>query len=123
MSDHQDYLERTLDAPAHVAMAKIQKARNPHTAIWWIAAVVAVAAVVGAIFILRTSRPSTEKLQAAHDQGVADVRLDVPGHGGPQLAVARAAQAATTGRTQTTEASAQAAVHDASATVASSGPN
>jgi len=122
MSDHQDYLERSLDAPAHVAMAKIQKARNPHTAIWWIAAAVAIAAVVGAIFILRTSRPSTEKLQAAHDQGVADARLDAPGHG-PQLAVARAVQTATTGRAQTTEASAQAAVHDASATVASSGPN
>jgi hypothetical protein len=121
MSDHQDYLERTLDAPAHVAMAKIEKARNPHTAIWWIAAAVAVAAVVGALFILRTTRPSAQALQAAQSQGAATARVDAVSHG-PQLAVARAVQAATVGRTQTTEASAQAAAQDASATVAASGP-
>jgi hypothetical protein len=121
MSDNQDYLERTPEVPAHVPMAKIERARNPHTASWWIAAVVAVAAVVGALFILRTSRPSTETLQAAHDQGVAEAHAAAPIHG-PPVAVARAAQAATAGRVQTTEVSAQAAAQDASATAATSGP-
>lgn len=100
---------------------------SPHTAAWWGAAVVAVAAVIGALFVLRTARPSPDTLQAAQDRGAAEAQVDDDAHG-RQLAVAKATQAKAANRARTTEANAQAAAasagvqaQDAAAT--SSSPN
>ena len=65
---------------------------SPHTAAWWGAAVVAVAAVIGALFVLRTARPSPDTLQTAQDRGAAEAQVDDDAHG-RQLAVAKAAAA------------------------------
>ncbi|HZZ31085.1 MAG TPA: hypothetical protein VFE10_03755 [Phenylobacterium sp.] len=122
MSNHRDLLQRD----PSVAPAKAKAARN--TASWWVAAVLAIMAVAGALAMLGTTRPSPEKLQAAHDQGVAEAQVDDAAYG-RQLAVAHAAQAAAAGRTQTTEMAAQSAAanagvvaQDASVTAVSTGP-
>lgn len=117
MSDPGYPVERDPD----VAPAKAEAARN--TAHWWIAAVLALVAVVGALAMLLTARPSAEKLQAAHDQGVAEAQVDDAAYG-RQLTLAKAAQAAAAGRAQTTEAAAQTAANgaDAVAQTASTAP-
>jgi hypothetical protein len=107
MSDPRDSVQRDPVAPAKAAAAR-------KTANWWVAAVVAVVAVAGALAMLRTVRPSPEKLQAAHDQGVAEAQVDDAAYG-RQLTLARAAQAAAAGRAQTTEAAAQTAASGADA--------
>jgi hypothetical protein len=110
MSNDQDYAERILDAPPEVSAAKVEAARRPNTAGWWIAAAVAVLAVIAAIVILSGARPSPEKLQAARDQGRAEAQTDDAAYGA-QLAAAhaaKAAQSAAAAKAQLTEAGAQA---------------
>ncbi|MFI4966933.1 MAG: hypothetical protein ACHP9T_16405 [Caulobacterales bacterium] len=91
MSNDQDYVERTLDAPPKVSMESLEAARGPNTAGWWIAATVAVAAVIGAIVLLNGARPSPAKLQAAHERSRAEAQIDDAAYGA-QLAAAYAAE-------------------------------
>ena len=125
MSNDQDYVERILDAPPRLSVEAVEAARGPNTIGWWIAAAVAVGAVVGALYLLSGVRPSPAKLQAAHDRSVAEAQIDDAAFGAQIAAAhaAKAAQAATASQTQATEqaaqagaASAEAAVHDASTT-------
>ena len=118
MSNDQDYVERTLDAPPTVSAEAVQAARTPDTAGWWIAALVAIVAVVGAIYLLTGAQPSSAKLQAAHDQGVAEAQVNAAAHGAQLSAAhaAKAAEAAATSRTRVTETAARAAASSADAT-------
>src|SRR5450432_2275547 len=105
MSNDQDYVERTLDAPPSLSPQAVEAVRGPNTAGWWIAAAVAIVAVVGALFLLSGARPSPEKLQAAHDRAVAEAQIDDAAYGA-QLSAAHAAQsaqAAAASRAQATE--------------------
>jgi hypothetical protein len=118
MSNDHDYVERVLDAPPRVSVEEIEAARTPNTASWWIAAVVAIVAVVGAIYLLSGAQPSPAKLQAAHDQGMAEAQIDDAAYGA-QLSVAHAAksaEAAATSRAHATETAAQAGASSADAT-------
>jgi hypothetical protein len=93
-------------------------ARRSNAALWWIAAVVAVAAVIGAFVILSGARPSPAKLQAARDQGRAEAQIDDAAYGA-QLAAAHAAkfaQAAAESHAHATETAAQAGAVSADAT-------
>jgi hypothetical protein len=85
---------------------------------WWIAAVVAVAAVLGAILVLSGARPSPAKLQAVRDQRRAEAQTDDAAFGA-QLAAAHAAkfaQAAAASHARATESAAQTGVASADAT-------
>jgi hypothetical protein len=118
MSNDQDYVERVRDAPPRVSVEEVEAARAPNTASWWIAAVVAIVAVVGAIYFLSGAQPSPAKLQAAHDRGVAEAQIDDAAYGS-QLAVAHAAksaEAAAASRARATETAARAAANSADAT-------
>lgn len=118
MSNDQDYVERTLDAPPTVSAEAVQAARAPNTAGWWIAALVAIVAVVGAIYLLSGAQPSPAKLQAAHDQGVAEAQIDDAAYGAQLSAAhaAKSAEAAATSRARATETAARAAASSADAT-------
>lgn len=91
MSNDEDFCERDLEAPPQTPVSRIRKARSPRTLGWWIGAGVAIAALVWAAALVRSTRPSDEKLQAAHDQGVAEAQIDDAAYG-KELAVARAVQ-------------------------------
>jgi hypothetical protein len=87
-------------------------------AAWWIAAVVALVAVVGALVFLSGARPSPAKLQAARDQSRAEEQIDDAAFGA-QLAAAHAAkfaQAAAASHARATEAAAQTGAVSADAT-------
>lgn len=103
--------------------APSRSVRNPHIAAWWIAALAAVAAVIGALVVLRETGPSPRTLQAAHDRGISDAPIAAAAQSRQQT-TARAAQVATTGRARTTERSAQAAAASVPAAIrdASDGP-
>jgi hypothetical protein len=88
---------------------------------WWVAAGVAVIAVVGAASFLSIAPVSPARPPAAHERGMAAARIETAVHG-RRLVVAHAAEAATLTRVRATEsaaqagaASADAASHDAAA--------
>jgi hypothetical protein len=100
-------------------------ARKSNATVWWIAAVVAIVAVIGAFVLLSGARPSPAKLQATRDQGRAEAQIDDAAYSA-HLAAAHAAKfagaaAASHARAieagaQTGAASADATAQDASAT-------
>ncbi|MDB5428267.1 MAG: hypothetical protein JWR43_2242, partial [Phenylobacterium sp.] len=76
MSNDQDYVERTIETPGSVRRETVRVVRSSNSAGWWIAAVVAIMAVVGVIFLLNNGQPSSTDLQAARDQGAAQAQTD-----------------------------------------------
>ncbi|THD62289.1 hypothetical protein [Phenylobacterium sp.] len=102
MSNDQDYCERTLDAPDRLSVERIERARGPGALSWWIAATVAVAAVIGAAVLLNTARPSPETLQAAHDRRVAESQIDETAYGSA-LTAAHSAEAEARARAHDSE--------------------
>jgi hypothetical protein len=93
MSDNQDYVERTIETPTSVRKETVRVVRTPSSAGWWIAAVVAIVAIVGVIFLMNNNATSTADLQTARDQGAAQAQTDNAATGA-QLAAAQAAQSA-----------------------------
>jgi hypothetical protein len=118
VSNDQDYVERILDAPPKVSIKAIEAARGPGTTGWWIAAAVAVIAVIGAIVLLSAARPSPAALQPSHDPARAEARNDAVAQGAQRAAAhaARSAQAATMSKVLATDAAAQTASAKADAT-------
>jgi len=80
---------------------------RPSAAGWWVAAGVAVFAVVGAVSVLSIAPFSPARPPAAHERGVAQARIDRSAYG-HQVVLAHAAQAATLTRVRATETAAQA---------------
>jgi len=122
MSNDQDYVERIRDAPPEASIAAVESARATSTLGWWLAAAVAVCAVIGAIYVLSGARTSPANPLAAIDRSVAQAKPEGAAHGAQLAAVhaAKLAQAATESRTRTTETAAQSASAEAAGQVASS---
>lgn len=90
-------------------MSDDEMARRSYAAHWWIAAIVALVAVLGAIILLSGARPSPDKLQAARDRSRAEAQTDDAAYGA-ELAAAHAAKfaaAAAASHARATEAAAQ----------------
>ena len=85
--------------------------RGGSTAGWWVAAVVAIVAIFGVIFVINSSGPTRDDLQAARDQGTVEANMANATQGAQQAATsaAQAAQDAATGAARATESAAQAA--------------
>ena len=116
MSNDGDYVERVVETP--VETVRVVRERN--SAGWWIAAVVAIVAIVGVIFLLNNGQPSSTDLQAARDQGAAQAQADSAVTGAQVAAVqaSQAAQSAAESNMRATQNAAQAAA-DRSAGAAS----
>ncbi len=118
MSNDGDHLRRTTDTgePVIIRREEVYVTRGANTAVWWIAALMAVVAIVGVIF--RISNNNTQaQLQAAHDQGAAQAGLE-NATTNAQIAASQAsvaAQTAATGATRANESAAQAAADRAAA--------
>jgi hypothetical protein len=112
MTNDEDFCERDLDAPPQISPVSLEQARSPHTMGWWIAAGVAVAALIWAVVLLRTARPSPDTLQAAHDQSVAEAQIDTSSYG-RALTAAQNAQATAARAAQVTDAAARTAANSA----------
>jgi hypothetical protein len=92
MSNDRDYVERTIETPTTVRQETMRVVRTPSSAGWWIAAVVAIVAIVGVIFLMNNGTSTTD-LQAARDQGAVQAQTDSAATGA-QMAAAQAAQSA-----------------------------
>jgi hypothetical protein len=76
MSNPNDpYVERTVIEEPAVVRREVASEPARSTAGWWIAAVVAVVAVVGAIYVFSNNRSDAD-LQAARDTGRAEAMVD-----------------------------------------------
>jgi FtsZ-interacting cell division protein ZipA len=84
---------------------------------WWIAAVVAIVAVVGLLFIF-SSQSRQDELQAAREQGVAQARLESATTDAQQAAMqaTQSAQSAVDSSARATQRAAEAAQHAADQT-------
>lgn len=85
--------------------------RGSSTAGWWVAALVAIVAIFGVVFMITRTGPTPDDLQAARDQGAVEANM-ANATVGAQAAAASAAQAAqdaATGAARATESAAQAA--------------
>ena len=118
MSNDRDYVERTIETPSTVRQETVRVVREPSSAGWWIAALVAIVAIVGVIFLMNNGATSTADLQAARDQGAAQAQTDSAATGA-QLAAAQAAQSAQSAaesNARTNNVAAQAAADRSAAT-------
>jgi hypothetical protein len=122
MTNDQDYVERIRDAPPEASVAAVESARATSTLGWWLAAAVAICAVIGAIYMLSGARTSPANPLAAIDRSRVETKTDSAAHGVQLAAVhaAKLAQAATENRTRATESAAQSASADAAGQVAPS---
>jgi len=93
MSNDGDYVERTIETPGPVRTEQVRVVRERSSAGWWIAALVAVVAIVGVIFMLNGGTNSQSDLQAARDQGAAQAQAE-NAVAGAQAAASQAAQSA-----------------------------
>jgi hypothetical protein len=92
-------------------------------AVWWVAAIVCVAAVAGLLGVMTGARPlparlaSSARLQDAYERGVAEAALNTAAYRAPSARTrgSRSAQTAIASQAHTTEAAAQTAAADASA--------
>ena len=85
--------------------------RRSSSAGWWVAALVAVVAIFGVMFMITRNGPTQEDLQAARDQGVVEANMASATTGAQQAAAsaAQAAQDAASGAARATDSAAQAA--------------
>ena len=110
MSNDGDYVERTVEAPATVRREEVRVVNGSSNAGWWIAALVAVIAIAGVIFMMNNSNSQVD-LQNARTEGAAQQALSTAA-GDAQAAASQATQAAqdaTQGAARATETAAQAA--------------
>ncbi len=110
MSNDGDYVERTVEAPTTVRHEEVRVVREASTAGWWIAALVAVVAIVGVIFMMNNSNTATD-LQNARPEGAAQQALSTAATDAQAAAsqATQAAQDAARSTAQATETAAQAA--------------
>jgi hypothetical protein len=93
MSNDGDYVERVVETPTTVRTKEVRVVRERSSAGWWIAALVAIVAIVGVIFLLNGGMNSQTDLQAARDQGAAQAQAE-NAVAGAQTAASQAAQSA-----------------------------
>ena len=92
MPNDGDYVvERTIEGPTTIRREEVRVVRERGSAGWWVAAVVAIMAIVGVIFLLNGGLPAD--LRAVSDQRIAQTQLDSAATGA-QMAAAQAAQSA-----------------------------
>jgi low affinity Fe/Cu permease len=117
MSDKEDYVERTTEGPTTVRREEVRVVRGSSSTGWIIAAIVAVAAIVGAFFYLNQN--SQADLQAARDQGAVQAQVDNAASSAQQAAsdASQAAQSSMSSAARSTQNAANAAA-DRSATAA-----
>ena len=110
MSNDGDYVERTTEEPATVRREEIRVIRGSGSAGWWIAALVAVIAIVGVIFLMNNTSTQTD-LQNARAEGAAQQALSTAATDAQTAAgqATQAAQEATRGAAQATDTAARAA--------------
>src|SRR6185369_11649895 len=110
MSNDGDYIERTVVEPVTVRREEIRVTRESSSAGWWIAAVVAVIAIVGVIFLMNNTNSQTD-LQNARVEGAAQQALSTATTDAQTAAgqATQAAQEATQGAARATETAAQSA--------------
>jgi hypothetical protein len=92
MSNDGDYVERTVEAPTTVRREEVRVTRTSGNAGWWIAALVAVVAIVGVIFLMNNTNSQAD-LQNARTEGAAQQALSTAA-GDAQTAASQATQAA-----------------------------
>jgi glucan phosphoethanolaminetransferase (alkaline phosphatase superfamily) len=101
MSNDRDYIERT-------TITEVPVRREANAAGWWVAALVAIVAIAGLVFMFVSNNPTQSDLQAARDQGVAEATV-ANATVNAQAAAAQASQAAQSAVETTARASEQAA--------------
>jgi hypothetical protein len=112
MTNDGDYVERTIEEPATLRREEIRVTRGSNNAGWWIAALVAIVAIVGVIFLMNGSTTQAD-LQNARTEGAAQQALTTAA-GDAQAAATQATQAAQDAAhstAQATETAAQAAAN------------
>ena len=110
MSNDGDYVERTIEEPATLRREEIRITRGSNNAGWWIAALVAIVAIVGVIFVMNNSSTQTD-LQNARNEGAAQQALSTAANDAQAAAsqATQAAQDAAHSTAQATETAAKAA--------------
>jgi hypothetical protein len=110
MSNDGDYVERTVEEPVTVRREEVRVTRDSGNAGWWIAALVAVVAIVGVIFLMNSNTTQTD-LQNARTEGAAQQALSTAATDAQAAAgqASQAAQDAARSTAQATETAAQAA--------------
>jgi C4-dicarboxylate-specific signal transduction histidine kinase len=122
MSNNGDYVDRTTvgdTSPARETLPETAPIR-PRVAGWWIAAIVAMIAVVGLVFVFITQNTQDE-LQVVREQGAAQAGLDAS-TADAQRAAAQASQAAQTAIDTSAQTSQQVAAQSAQAAAAQTAP-
>jgi len=110
MSNDGDYVERTVEEPVTVRREEVRVTRDSSNAGWWIAALVAVVAIVGVIFLMNNTNSATD-LQNARTEGAAQQALSTAATDAQAAAgqATQAAQDAAQSTARATETAAQAA--------------
>ena len=110
MSNDGDYVERTVEGPTTVRREEVRVTRGSGAAGWWIAALVAIVAIVGVIFLMNNTSTQND-LQNARNEGAAQQALSTAATDAQAAATqaTQAAQDAARSTAQTTETAAQAA--------------
>jgi hypothetical protein len=87
--------------------------RRGSSAGWWVAALVAIVAIVAVIFMYTNANPTQSQLDAARDQGATEANLATASASAQQAAsvAAQAAQDAAAGAARATENAAQSAAN------------
>ena len=110
MTNDGDYVERTIEEPGTLRREEVRITRGSNNAGWWIAALVAIVAIVGVIFLMNGS-PTQTDLQNARNEGAAQQAM-TNAASDAQVAASQATQAAQDAAhstAQATETAAQAA--------------
>jgi cytoskeletal protein RodZ len=107
MSNDGDYVERVVEEPATVRREEVRVVRESSNAGWWIAALVAVVAIVGVIFLMNNSNSQAD-LQNARTEGAAQQALSTASSDA-QMAASQAAQSAQSAAQSTASATENAA--------------
>ncbi|MGH6909848.1 MAG: hypothetical protein ACREE0_10310 [Phenylobacterium sp.] len=110
MSNDGDYVERTVEGPTTIRREEVRVSRGSSNAGWWIAALVAIVAIVGVIFMMNNGTTQTD-LQNARNEGAAQQALSTAATDAQAAATqaTQAAQDAAHSTAQATETAAQAA--------------
>jgi hypothetical protein len=111
MSDER-YVERTtVSDDGRVHREEVRVRDGSSAAGWWVAALIAIVAVVGVLFMLNANTADRNaELQAARDQGAAEATL-ANAAADAQAAAAQASQAAQSAMDSTARAAEQAAAN------------